>query len=45
MMLTGPDPLSASLDHIKPLALLGGHDEDNLQLAHLGCNARKGAKI
>lgn len=42
--LKGPDPMSASLDHINPLAAHGGHDDDNLQLTHLGCNARKGAR-
>lgn len=37
-----PDPLSASIDHIVPLSLGGEHSAANVQLAHLGCNMRKG---
>ena len=37
-----PNPLSASMDHIVPLSLGGAHTADNLQLAHLICNVRKG---
>ena len=37
-----PDPLSPSMDHILPLSLGGPHVADNLQLAHLICNIRKG---
>lgn len=38
-----PNPLSPSVDHIKPL-IKGGRDiVENLQIAHLGCNLRKGA--
>lgn len=33
----------ATLDHIVPLYVGGIHAERNLQLAHRGCNARKGA--
>ncbi|MCK4818291.1 HNH endonuclease [bacterium] len=33
-----PNPMSASLDHIVPLALGGTHTRDNVQLAHLKCN-------
>jgi 5-methylcytosine-specific restriction endonuclease McrA len=40
-----PDPGSASLDHITPLAAGGSHTRDNLQLAHLICNTRKGARV
>lgn len=40
--LAFPDPMSASLDHIKPLSLGGPHDEANVQLAHLTCNLAKG---
>lgn len=38
------DPMSSTVDHIKPLAR-GGNPLDyrNLQLAHLGCNSSKGA--
>jgi 5-methylcytosine-specific restriction endonuclease McrA len=42
--LQHPDPHSASLDHILPLSRGGSHTLDNVQLAHLGCNAAKGAK-
>lgn len=37
-----PDPRSATLDHIVPLSLGGRHASENVQLAHFGCNARKG---
>jgi hypothetical protein len=36
-----PHPMSATLDHVVPLARLGAHDEANLQLAHLICNSIK----
>jgi HNH endonuclease len=36
--LSYPDPMSVSLDHIKPLMVGGRHVEDNLQVAHLRCN-------
>ena len=39
-----PDPFSASLDHTVPLAAGGRHTRANVQLAHLQCNIRKGAK-
>ncbi len=41
-----PDPMSATVDHIIPVAK-GGHPSDpaNLQIAHLICNQVKGAKI
>ena len=40
-----PHPLSASVDHIIPIAK-GGHPSDlsNLQLAHLICNQQKGSR-
>lgn len=38
-----PDPMSASLDHIKPLVAGGEHSRQNTQLAHWICNVRKGA--
>lgn len=40
-----PDPMSATVDHIIPIAR-GGHPSDlqNLQLAHLICNQMKAAK-
>ncbi|UPW09799.1 HNH endonuclease [Gordonia terrae] len=39
-----PHPGSASLDHIVPLSKGGSHTYDNVQLAHLKCNLRKGAR-
>ena len=41
-----PDPMSASVDHIIPIAK-GGHPSDpqNLQLTHLICNQMKAAKV
>ncbi len=40
-----PDPMSATADHIIPVAK-GGHPSDpsNLQIAHLICNQVKGTK-
>lgn len=37
-----PDPLSPSIDHIVPQSKGGEHSYANCQLAHLGCNCRKG---
>lgn len=45
LVLTWPDPMSKSLDHIVPLSLGGAHDPDNVQLAHLRCNVAKGARL
>lgn len=42
--LAHPDPMSASLDHIVPLAAGGLHERANAQLAHLRCNSVKGAR-
>lgn len=41
-----PHPMSATVDHIIPLAK-GGHpsDIDNMQLAHWTCNRQKSDKI
>jgi hypothetical protein len=39
-----PHPLSPSLDHIIPISERPWDDARNIQLAHLGCNMRKGAK-
>ena len=36
-----PDPLSASIDHLVPIARGGDHVRTNVQLAHLNCNVRK----
>lgn len=38
-----PHPMSASLDHIRPLADGGTHTMENVQCAHLLCNSLKGA--
>ena len=35
-------PTQATLDHIVPQSLGGGCERSNLQLAHRGCNSRKG---
>lgn len=43
--LAYPDPLSASLDHILPLSRGGHHVLENVQLGHLSCNVRKGARV
>jgi 5-methylcytosine-specific restriction endonuclease McrA len=40
-----PDPLSASLDHIIPLAKGGEHSYANCATSHLGCNMRKSARL
>lgn len=40
--LRHPDPLSSSLDHVVPLSVGGAHARENVQLAHLTCNVRKG---
>lgn len=37
-------PLSATLDHIIPLAKGGAHEPKNIQLAHRICNMKKGTK-
>lgn len=42
--LRWPDPWSASLDHVLPLAAGGQHTRHNTQAAHLQCNIRKGAR-
>ncbi len=39
--LKHPHPLSASLDHVVPMALGGGHTYLNTQCAHLQCNSKK----
>lgn len=40
--LAYPAPMGASLDHIVPLSLGGGHNPANVQIAHLFCNVSKG---
>lgn len=39
-----PEPLCASLDHIVPVAHGGGNEAENLRLAHLVCNVRRGTR-
>lgn len=43
--LRHPHPFSKSIDHIRPLALGGTHEQHNLQWAHLRCNLSKGARL
>ena len=42
--LKHPEPMSASVDHVQPLTLLGPDTFENVQLAHLVCNLKKHAK-
>jgi 5-methylcytosine-specific restriction endonuclease McrA len=44
MSLVHPHVMSASLDHIVPLALGGEHSYENCQAAHLSCNSSKGKR-
>ncbi|GGM64177.1 hypothetical protein GCM10012275_38400 [Longimycelium tulufanense] len=37
-----PHPLSPTIDHVVPLAAGGDDTRANVQLAHFGCNSRKG---
>jgi hypothetical protein len=43
--LAYPHPLSASLDHVVPLSLLGPHTYENVRLAHLRCNIGRGNRV
>ena len=45
MSLRFPNKMAGSVDHIVPVALGGGHEESNLQLAHYSCNSRKQARM
>lgn len=45
MAMRHPDPKSPSVDHIVPIAARGPDTRGNVQLAHLGCNASKGASV
>jgi hypothetical protein len=40
-----PNRMSASIDHRHPLSKGGCDTPDNVQLAHLSCNCRKGAAV
>lgn len=44
MELRWPDRGSPTIDHVHPIALGGDDVLDNVQLAHFGCNSRKGAR-
>lgn len=43
--LSWPDPMSPSLDHVLPLSRGGHHTLENVALAHLVCNVRKGNRV
>lgn len=43
--LKHPHPDSLSIDHIIPLSLGGDDTLENVQVAHLSCNLKKGAKF
>lgn len=43
--LAYPDPMSASLDHVIPLAHDGEHSRANAQASHLVCNKRKNDRL
>lgn len=43
--VTYPDPRSPSLDHVLPLSLGGHHTMENVTIAHLSCNVRKGNRV
>ena len=45
MKLPHPHPMSATLDHVIPIARGGKHEAKNLKAAHLSCNSAKGADI
>ncbi|QOV99523.1 HNH endonuclease [Rhodococcus pyridinivorans] len=42
--LSYPHPMSASIDHIVPVAEGGEHSRANVAAAHLVCNMRKGVR-
>lgn len=39
-----PHPMSPTIDHVVPIVDGGDDTRANVQLAHLGCNSRKGAR-
>lgn len=43
--LAYPEPMSASIDHILPLAKGGSHTRANAQCAHWLCNSRKSDSV
>lgn len=45
MLLRRPDRWSPTIDHVVPISAGGDDTRANVQLAHFGCNSRKGAKV
>lgn len=43
-LLTGHDRGGPTVDHVVPLSRGGAHDMANLRLAHMACNAGRGAR-
>jgi 5-methylcytosine-specific restriction endonuclease McrA len=39
------DQMDYHFDHIVPLSIGGAHTQNNLQVAHPGCNLKKGARV
>lgn len=44
MAKKAPHPRSPVIDHVVPIVDGGGDTRANVQLAHWGCNSRKGAR-
>lgn len=44
MTLTGCHPKAPSIDHVIPIDVGGDDTRANVQLAHFGCNSRKGVR-
>lgn len=44
-LLKWPNHGYATLDHVMPLSKGGRHSYDNIRLAHMSCNCKKGAKL
>lgn len=44
-LLKWPDPMSGSIDHVRPLSKGGVHAMSNVALTHLGCNSSKQDKL
>lgn len=38
-------PENVSFDHVIPISKGGSHSDNNIRIAHLSCNIRKGAKL
>ena len=37
-----PDPMSPSIDHIRPISRGGAHTMENVRITHFSCNVRRG---